>query len=90
MALKGKAFGLLGRVAPRTATGLRDLTSAREEHGSLFDALAYLKTVPATLESQQRQIDELRRDGRHVTELYDLVFERLRADPGALGDSPEK
>jgi hypothetical protein len=88
MAFKSIGFGLLGRVAPRTAAGLRDLTSARDEYGSLFDALAYLKTVPGALESQQRQIDELRRDGRHVTELYDLVFERLRTDPGALGDTP--
>jgi hypothetical protein len=87
MVLGRKAFGLLERVAPRTAAGLRDLTSARDEHGSLVDALAYLKTVPAVLESQQRQIDELRRDGRHVAELYDLVFEQARSHGG---DAPEQ
>jgi hypothetical protein len=86
--VKRQAFGFLNRVAPRTAAGLRDLTAARDEYGSLSEALRYLRTVPDTLESLQAQIDELRSDGRHVTELYDLVFERVRREPRSPGDAP--
>jgi cell division protein FtsB len=74
--------------------GLRDLADVREKYGSVARALeqfdhilASLANASAEIEQLKAQntqlrddIDELRRDGRRVAELYDLVFEQVRSD----------
>ncbi len=73
--------------------GLRDLAAARERYGSLESGLGKideLSTELARVRSENTQlrddIDELRRDGRRVAELYDLVFEQVRADSRGTRD----
>jgi hypothetical protein len=86
--MKRQLAGLLHRIAPRTIDGLRDISVTRERFGSIESAIA-----KADIEYAQRmrdqladeiaelrvELDELRRDSRRVAELYDLVFEQVRA-----------
>jgi cell division protein FtsB len=74
-------------LAPRTMATLADMAEVRTSHGSLKNALDAIHAAQAdidTLSRENRQlreeIDELRREGRYVAELYDLVLERVRAD----------
>ncbi len=75
---------LVRRLAPRTMAGLSDLNTTREEFGELTATIRALEARVRELESAvadfQEEIDETRRDGRRVTEVYDLVFERLRTN----------
>jgi uncharacterized coiled-coil protein SlyX len=63
--------------------GLADLDGARRRVEDLTMRLqeteARVGSLEATIAELQEEIDETRRDGRRVAELYDLVFERLRA-----------
>ncbi len=74
---------LIRRLAPRTMAGLSDLATAREEFGELTATIraleARVRELEAAVADFQEEIDETRRDGRRVTEVYDLVFERLRS-----------
>ena len=40
---------------------------------------ARVDSLEAAVEELREEIDETRRDGRRVAELYDLLFERLKA-----------
>lgn len=73
------------RLAPRTVAGLRDLQRTREQHGDLSRLvdenkrlIKRLERAESDLREVRAEIDELRRDGRHVAELYDLVFAKPR------------
>ncbi|HEY8588487.1 MAG TPA: hypothetical protein VIL55_02930 [Naasia sp.] len=71
------------RAAPRSMSALTDLGSARDEFGDVSAHLRALTDRVSELEEAvvllREEIDETRRDGRRVAELYDLVFERLGA-----------
>lgn len=77
--------GFLRRLAPRTMASLGDVAEVRERYGSLQAALNSLGSSQITelIEQNRRlrdEIDELRREGRYVAELYDVVVERVRTD----------
>lgn len=85
--MKQRLYALVRRLSPRTFDGLHDVAVARERHGSIAERFDTLDpSEPArTREELERQIaqlrveiDELRSEGRHVAELYDLIFERVR------------
>jgi hypothetical protein len=64
---------------------LSDVAEVRERYGSLQRALETVDTerIEQLISENRRlreEIDELRREGRYVAELYDLVLERVRAD----------
>jgi hypothetical protein len=71
-------FGrLLSRFAPRTAKVLTTLIHASEEDEGLIPrVLSYENEV----RELRAEIDELRKDSLRIAELYDLVFERLKAE----------
>jgi hypothetical protein len=71
-------FGrLLSRFAPRTAKVLTTLIHASEEDEGLIPrVLSYENEV----RELRKEIDELRKDSLRIAELYDLIFERLKAD----------
>jgi len=76
---------VLRRLAPGVANALGDLAAVRRRYGSLQAALDSVgaPNIAELTEENQRlrdEIDELRREGRYVAELYDLVIERVRAD----------
>lgn len=76
---------VLRRLAPGVADALGDLAAVRRRYGSLQAALDSVgaPNIAELTEENQRlrdEIDELRREGRYVAELYDLVIERVRAD----------
>lgn len=96
--MKRRLYALVHRLSPRTFDGLHDLAVARERHGSIaerFDALDPGDLVRAREELERQiaelraEIDELRSEGRHVAELYDLVFERVREERTKTGSQPE-
>lgn len=73
------------RLAPRTMASLSDVAEVRERYGSLQRALETVDTerIEQLISENRRlreEIDELRREGRYVAELYDLVLERVRDD----------
>jgi multidrug resistance efflux pump len=82
---------LFGKVLRRRAPGTRpdsaDPGAARaglearlqESTLSLHALQRRVESLEATIAELQEEIDETRRDGRRVAELYDLVFERLRS-----------
>jgi predicted nucleic acid-binding Zn-ribbon protein len=73
------------RVAPRTVANLRTLSALDKE----FDeGSARFVNYERELRALRREIDELRRDNRRVTELYDAVFERAKRDAAAAGVVP--
>lgn len=66
---------------------LRDTADVRKRHGSDSETVEDLKVSAARIteliEENRRlrdEIDELRREGRYVAELYDVVVERVRTD----------
>jgi hypothetical protein len=66
---------------------LTELADFRARHGSVRPTLETAETDGLRLDELERvntqlreEIDELRREGRYVAELYDLVLERVRAD----------
>ena len=64
-------------VAPRTVENLIFLSRTRSR-GS--DVIELLRVYEGELQDLKSEMDELRRDQRHMAELYDLVFERVRTD----------
>ena len=70
--------GAMRRVAPGVYGKLERLSDAD------IDAIPVLRARVAELEAlvndQETQLRETRMDHRRVVELYDVVFERLRAD----------
>lgn len=64
-------------VAPRTVENLIFLSRTRSR-GS--DVIELLRVYEGELQDLKSEMDELRRDQRRMAELYDLVFERVRAD----------
>ncbi|MHA7987248.1 hypothetical protein ACX9R5_15725 [Rathayibacter sp. CAU 1779] len=73
------------RVAPGAAASLSDLAQVRSRYGSIQAALESVDAdgIQRLTEENRRlreEIDELRREGRYVAELYDLVIERVRVD----------
>lgn len=76
---------LMRRLGPRTMASLTDVAEVRTHYGSLSQALESVGTarIEELLSENRRlreEIDELRREGRYVAELYDLVLERVRSD----------
>jgi predicted nucleic acid-binding Zn-ribbon protein len=73
------------RVAPRTVANLRTLSALDQE----FDqGSARFVNYERDLRALRREIDELRRDNRRVTELYEAVFARAKQDAAASGVVP--
>jgi urease gamma subunit len=67
-------------VSPRATRHLTELNHAREQLEELASLRARVAALETAVAELREEIDESRRDGRRVAELYDLVFERLRAD----------
>jgi hypothetical protein len=65
------------RIAPTAYTRLRRLSVLDDEDASAATIFLRLEDEVNDL---RRQLDELRRDNRRITELHDLVFERLHRD----------
>jgi hypothetical protein len=76
---------LAQRLAPRTVTNLRSLSVLDEEFNEGPERFLNYEREIAGL---RREIDELRRDNRRVTELYDMVFEWVKAGSAARGVAP--
>jgi hypothetical protein len=81
------------RLVPRTMASMRELSEIREKYGSLEAALEVSRGGRVSRLEQEvlrlrEEIDELRRDGRYVAELYDLVIERVRSDAQKTCRSP--
>ena len=67
------------RVAPRTVANIKTLTTLDQE----FDqGAARFINYEREIWALRREIDELRRDNRRVSELYDAVFDWVRANGG--------
>jgi hypothetical protein len=64
-------------VAPRTVENLIFLSRTRSR-GS--DVIELLRAYEDELQDLKTELNEIRRDQRRMAELYDLVFERARAD----------
>lgn len=64
-------------VAPTAYSRLRRLTVLDAEGGSVTDIMLRME---AQLHEVEQQLDELRRENRRVTELYDVMFERLQRE----------
>jgi phage shock protein A len=71
---------IAGRVAPKATRDLAELSLAREQLGELAALRTRIEALETAVGELREEVDESRRDGRRVAELYDLVFERLRAD----------
>lgn len=74
------------RLAPRTLTNLRALSTLDEEFNQGPERFLNYEREIAEL---RREIDELRRDNRRVAELYDAVFEYAKAGAKARGAAPD-
>ncbi len=68
---------ILRRFGPKTADRVAFVLRAERDHGDIIEKLMDYERELAGL---KREIDELRRDNRKMAELYDLVFERVKAD----------
>ncbi|MFF2274918.1 hypothetical protein [Agromyces sp. NPDC058126] len=62
----------------RFETALRKLG----RRGPTVPESAEIARLNAELDRLRAEVDELRVDSRRIAELYDLVFERLRAEAG--------
>jgi len=83
-------FNTAQRIAPRTFSNLRSLSSlqlsALEKE---FDqGPARFIHYERELRNLRREIDELRRDNRRVAELYDVVFEWAHRNAAERGVAP--
>lgn len=65
------------KIAPTAYTRLRRLSILDEEGVTVTDILLRYEQQ---LHEVEQQLDELRRENRRVTELYDLMFERLHRE----------
>ncbi|WP_157421656.1 hypothetical protein [Agromyces sp. Leaf222] len=72
---------MLGRIAartmPRTYRNLQVLSTLDLDDDTMVERIVAYETEVRELRAE---LNEVRRDNRRVTELYDLVFERLRDD----------
>lgn len=64
------------KVAPRTVDNLLFLSRTRAKGDDVIDLLHIYEEE---LRDLKAEMNEMRRDQRRMAELYDLVFERLRA-----------
>ena len=72
------------RLAPRTVTNIRTLSALDQQ----FDeGPGRFVSYERELRALRQDIDGLRRDNRRVAELYDVVFERARADAAGVASS---
>ncbi len=88
--MKKFLFNAAQRIAPRTVSNLRSLSSlqlsAMEKE---FDqGPARFIHYERELRNLRREIDELRRDNRRVAELYDVVFEWAHRSAAERGVAP--
>ena len=70
------------KVAPRTVDNLLFLSRSGVKGN---DMVELLRAYQDEIEELKGEMKELRRDQRRMAELYDLVFERVRADNPPLG-----
>jgi len=72
---------MLGRMAarmmPRTYRNLQVLSTLDLDDDTMVERIVAYETEVRELRAE---LNEVRRDNRRVTELYDLIFERLRDD----------
>lgn len=65
------------RIAPRTAENLIFLSHAGKKGN---DIVELVRAYSEELAELKAEMNEMRRNERRMAELYDLVFERVRAD----------
>jgi hypothetical protein len=73
------------RIAPGTLANLRTL---RALDAQFADGPARFIRYEREIAALRREIDDLRRDNRHVAELYDVVFDWAKANAAARGVAP--
>lgn len=75
--LRRIAVRILERIAPAATENRRYVARARKNSGDVIGRMAKFEEDLAALAAE---LNEIRRDERRMAELYDLVFERMRAE----------
>jgi hypothetical protein len=76
--MKNLISKLASRLAPRTYENLQLLATVDVQTGETVASM--LARHQVEVRELRAEVNELRRDNRRVTELYDAVFERIRSD----------
>ncbi|MET0725109.1 MAG: hypothetical protein ABWY36_02080 [Leifsonia sp.] len=76
--MKNLISKLASRLAPRTYENLQLLATVDVRTGETVAVM--LARHQVEVRELRAEVNELRRDNRRVTELYDAVFERIRSD----------